>query len=47
MEALLGVSVALNTLWDMVKYLEKDEHGQYPFTRITDIRVIQKIKHAD
>jgi len=47
MEALVGVSVALNTLWDMVKYLEKDDQGQYPFTKITDIRVIQKIKRAD
>ncbi|MBW2610353.1 MAG: cyclic pyranopterin monophosphate synthase MoaC [Deltaproteobacteria bacterium] len=44
MEALVGVSIALNTLWDMVKYLEKDEQGQYPFTRITDIRVITKKK---
>ena len=47
MEALVGVSMALNTIWDMVKYLEKDTQGQYPFTRITDIRVIQKIKQAD
>jgi cyclic pyranopterin phosphate synthase len=47
MEALVGVSVALNTIWDMVKYLEKDDRGQYPFTKITDIRVIQKIKQAD
>lgn len=46
MEALVGVSAALNTLWDMVKYLEKDEKGQYPFTKITDIRVIQKIKQT-
>jgi cyclic pyranopterin phosphate synthase len=44
MEALLGVSVALNTLWDMVKYLEKDETGQYPLTRISDIRVLRKEK---
>jgi len=44
MEALVGVSTALNTLWDMVKYLEKDEGGQYPFTRITDIRVVKKEK---
>jgi len=44
MEALVGVSTALNTLWDMVKYLEKDEEGQYPFTRITDIRVVKKEK---
>jgi cyclic pyranopterin phosphate synthase len=44
MEALTGVSIALLTLWDMVKYLEKDESGQYPTTRITDIRVIEKMK---
>jgi len=44
MEALVGVSVALNTLWDMVKYLEKDEGGQYPRTRMTDIRVVSKSK---
>jgi cyclic pyranopterin monophosphate synthase len=44
MEALIGVSVALNTIWDMVKYLEKDENGQYPDTRITDIRVLTKKK---
>jgi cyclic pyranopterin monophosphate synthase len=47
MEALVGVSVALNTIWDMVKYLEKDDQGQYPLTQITDIRVIKKIKQAD
>jgi cyclic pyranopterin phosphate synthase len=44
MEAIVGVSAALNTLWDMVKYLEKDEEGQYPTTRIDDIRVIRKEK---
>jgi len=44
MEALMGVSVALNTIWDMVKYLEKDENGQYPDTRMTDIRVLFKKK---
>jgi cyclic pyranopterin phosphate synthase len=44
MEALVGVSIALNTLWDMVKYLEKNAEGQYPRTRISDIRVIQKRK---
>lgn len=47
MEALVGATMALNTIWDMVKYLEKDEQGQYPATRITDIRVIQKTKQAD
>jgi len=46
MEALVGVSIGLNALWDMVKYLEKDEEGQYPETRITDIRVIKKEKGA-
>jgi cyclic pyranopterin phosphate synthase len=46
MEALVGVSIALDTLWDMVKYLEKNADGQYPHTRINDIRVIQKRKEA-
>jgi cyclic pyranopterin phosphate synthase len=44
MEAVIGVSMALNTLWDMVKYIEKDAQGQYPYTRITDIRVLTKKK---
>ena len=44
MEALVGLSMALNTLWDMVKYLEKDEKGHYPSTRITDIMVVKKEK---
>jgi len=44
MEALVGVSIALNTLWDVVKYLEKDKQGQYPHTRITDICVVKKEK---
>ncbi len=44
MEALTGASIALLTFWDMTKYLEKDEAGQYPETRITDIRVIEKRK---
>ncbi len=44
MEALVGVSMALNTVWDMVKYLEKDDNGQYPRTRIGDIRVLRKVK---
>ena len=46
MEALVGVSAALNTLWDVVKYLEKDQEGQYPSTMITDIRVVWKKKGA-
>ena len=44
MEALTGVSVALLTVWDMVKSAEKDEKGQYPVTRITDLRVVEKKK---
>jgi cyclic pyranopterin phosphate synthase len=44
MEALLAVSVALNTIWDMVKYLEKDAQGQYPHTRIREIVVLEKKK---
>ena len=30
MEALHGVNVALLTIWDMVKSVEKDETGNYP-----------------
>ncbi len=44
MEALTGVSVALLTIWDMVKSVEKDKEGQYPFTVIKDIRVLEKQK---
>ncbi len=44
MDALMGVSIALNSIWDMVKYLEKDEKGQYPHTSITDIRIVKKVK---
>ncbi len=44
MEAITGVSVALLTIWDMVKAVEKDESGQYPITEITNIRVLEKVK---
>lgn len=44
MEAITGVSVALLTIWDMVKSLEKDDTGNYPYTSIKDIKVIEKIK---
>ena len=44
MEALVGVSTFLNVIWDMTKYLEKDEEGQYPNTKISDIRVEKKEK---
>jgi cyclic pyranopterin phosphate synthase len=44
MEALCGVSTGLLCAWDMVKSLEKDSSGQYPETRMRDIRVIEKRK---
>jgi cyclic pyranopterin monophosphate synthase len=47
MEALVGVAIALNTIWDMVKYLEKDDCGQYPGTVMSDIRVIRKEKGGE
>ena len=46
METLACVSSALLTIWDMTKYIEKDETGNYPDTRITDIHVIRKVKDA-
>ena len=46
MEAITGVSVALLTIWDMVKSAEKDGEGQYPVTRVEGIRVIEKKKGA-
>ncbi len=44
MEALIGVSIYLNVIWDMTKYLEKDENGQYPTTMISEIIVKNKTK---
>ncbi len=46
MEALIGTLIALGTLLDMVKYLEKDKKGQYPETRISDIRILKKEKYG-
>ena len=46
MDALSCVSSALLTVWDMVKYVEKDETGNYPYTRIHDIIVEEKEKSA-
>ncbi|PSP99227.1 cyclic pyranopterin monophosphate synthase MoaC [Halobacteriales archaeon QS_5_70_17] len=43
MEALEGVTTGLNVVWDMVKAVEKDD-GQYPATRIEDVRVLSKEK---
>ncbi len=44
MEALTAVTISLLTIWDMVKKYEKDGKGQYPYTRIEEIRVVEKIK---
>ncbi len=44
MEAITGASIALLTIWDMVKSVEKDEEGQYPHTRISNIKVVEKRK---
>ena len=46
MEALNGVASALLTVWDMVKYLEKDDNGQYPTAVIHSIRVVEKRKEG-
>lgn len=44
MDALVGVTVSLLTVWDMVKYLEKDKRGYYPDTSIVNIKVVKKTK---
>ena len=44
MEALTGACVALLTIWDMTKELEKDRRGQYPTTSIEGIKVLKKVK---
>ncbi|HLM91509.1 MAG TPA: cyclic pyranopterin monophosphate synthase MoaC [Thermoplasmata archaeon] len=44
MEALVGATVALLTVWDMVKYLEKDGRGLYPHTSLGPVRVLRKRK---
>lgn len=47
MEALMAVSVALLNVWDMVKAYEKDGAGQYPATRIEEIKVVKKVKRNE
>ncbi len=46
MEALVAATVALLTVWDMVKYLEKDDRGLYPRTVLGPVRVLAKRKGA-
>jgi cyclic pyranopterin phosphate synthase len=44
MEALVAAAAALLTVWDMTKQYEKDKNGQYPHTRIQQLRVVSKVK---
>jgi len=44
MEALVGATTYLLTVWDMVKRHEKDSTGQYPSTSIEFIKVKSKTK---
>jgi len=44
MEALVGVTTGLLSIWDMTKYLEKDSEGQYPLARLEGVHVIRKEK---
>ncbi len=44
MEAINGVLTSLLTIWDMVKYLEKDDNGNYPETSISNVHVVYKKK---
>ena len=44
MEALVGATTALLTVWDMVKYLEKSRGGGYPETQLGPVRVVVKEK---
>jgi cyclic pyranopterin phosphate synthase len=44
MEAIMGVSIGLNVILDMVKSLEKDDNGQYPLTLIGQIEIVEKTK---
>lgn len=46
MEALAATSVALLTIWDMVKQYEKDAAGQYPTMAIENIHVVKKLKQV-
>ncbi len=46
MEALVAATVALLTVWDIVKYLEKDDRGLYPRTALGPVRVLAKRKGA-
>lgn len=40
-ECIYGVGIGLITIWDVVKKYEKDEQGQYPFTKIEYIKPVR------
>tara|TARA_B100000767_G_C19609931_1_gene469405 strand:+ start:124 stop:582 length:459 start_codon:yes stop_codon:yes gene_type:complete len=44
MEALCGVTAGLLCAWDMLKSNEKNKGGQYPDTKIVDIKILEKNK---
>jgi len=44
MEALTATTIALLTIWDMVKKYEKDPNGSYPYSEIKSVKVIVKRK---
>lgn len=44
MEALTAVTIALLNIWDVVKMYEKDETGNYPYTEISEVKVVSKVK---
>ncbi|MEM2136960.1 MAG: cyclic pyranopterin monophosphate synthase MoaC [Candidatus Methanomethylicia archaeon] len=46
MEAITATAIALVTIWDMVKMYEKDDRGEYPKTKIEEIRVEWKVKES-
>lgn len=47
MEALTATAAALLNIWDVVKQYEKDQNGQYPYTAITEIKVVSKVKENE
>ena len=47
LEAIAGVMAGLLNIFDMCKYLEKDENGQYDTTAISDIKVVEKTKQSE
>jgi len=46
MEALTALTVTLLNIWDIVKKYEKDEAGQYPYTVVEEIKVVEKRKEG-